>query len=300
MSRNGLGTFSAATTFADGNPWTAAVVNAMYGDIGAEITNSLALDGQSTMTAPLKAANGTAAAPAYTFGTDTNTGWYRKAADSIGGAVGGVLLVTFDSAGITLASGAFVGALTGNVTGDLTGNVTGNLTGTVTGTASGNVLPTVTITAGTGLSGGGDLSANRSFALANTAVTPASYKAANITVDQQGRLTAASSTIPVTGQAALVTVAGASPTVTFKSSSITSITRNGTGKWDVVLSGFTSADYTVHVTGGNVAGLSLVTANPVSGQTSSGFSIQWTLTNAASNNDPGANAIVHLTIFGGV
>lgn len=50
-----------------------------------------------------------------------------------------------------------------------------------------------TIIAGTGLSGGGDLSADRTINLANTAVTPGTYTLATITVDAQGRLTAASS-----------------------------------------------------------------------------------------------------------
>jgi hypothetical protein len=54
---------------------------------------------------------------------------------------------------------------------------------------------TTTIGAGTGLTGGGDLSANRTIALADTAVTIGSYgsatQVATFTVDQQGRLTAA-------------------------------------------------------------------------------------------------------------
>jgi phage-related tail fiber protein len=65
---------------------------------------------------------------------------------------------------------------------------------------------TVSISAGTGLTGGGNITTSRTLSLTNTAVTAASYgsasQVATFTVDAQGRLTAASSTpISITASA---------------------------------------------------------------------------------------------------
>ena len=113
---------------------------------------------------------------------------------SVNGLTGVVVLDAADVGAV--ANTTFVnatGLLTGG--GQLTGNVAIDLTNVPIANVTGGVANTVEIIAGTGLTGGGNLSANVSIALANTAVSPATYgggsNAAEVTIDAQGRVTAA-------------------------------------------------------------------------------------------------------------
>lgn len=111
MARNGSGTYSRVNTFISGSTITAAGHNQNWADLENEMTNSVAADGQTTMTGALKASNGTVSAPSLTFGADTNTGLYRSAADTMAVAIGGVQVGTFGSTGYVGLGGTPIGGL---------------------------------------------------------------------------------------------------------------------------------------------------------------------------------------------
>jgi len=123
---------------------------------------------------------------------------------------------------------------------------------------SGTVPTSRTITAGTGLSGGGDLSANRTLAIANTGVTATTYGSASavpvIAVNAQGQITSATTTTIAIANTQ-VSGLGTMSTQNANNVAITGGSLNG-----VAIGGTTAGDGTFDILTANVSRLGNSTA----------------------------------------
>jgi hypothetical protein len=105
MPRNGSGTYSIPNTFSPGTTISSPATNANNSDIGAELTNSLSRDGQSSMTGQFKGASGTEALPGIAWSSDTDTGFRRSTGDTMMAVTGGDDLMELGPAGVNIQSG---------------------------------------------------------------------------------------------------------------------------------------------------------------------------------------------------
>jgi hypothetical protein len=103
-ARDSSGTFTFGAV-AGGYPIQPGVINrtamnANLAEVAAALTDSASRSGAGGFTAPVRGADGTAAAPAYSWTNDTNTGFYRIGADDVGLSIGGTKLWEQTSAGM--------------------------------------------------------------------------------------------------------------------------------------------------------------------------------------------------------
>lgn len=128
MARNGSGVYSLSDTIAPSDPQSSTVLMGILNDIRDALTASVAADGQTTLTGPVKAADGSISAPGYSFNADPNTGWYRSAS--------GVMRATLDGTNTFTLS-----ATTATVTGALSVSGTATLGGLTIGSVTNAHVP---------------------------------------------------------------------------------------------------------------------------------------------------------------
>ena len=102
MPRDGSGNYSLPATgnpAVTNTPITIAWWNGTSTDMATAFTDSLSRSGLGGMLVPFTLVDGTAAAPAFSFQSETNTGFYRFGAGEMDVSVGGTRYSRWTSAG---------------------------------------------------------------------------------------------------------------------------------------------------------------------------------------------------------
>ncbi len=116
MPRNGSGTFTLAeAAFVPGTTIESAAVNADFSDVASALTDSLAADGQTTMTGGIKAFPGSASGPSYTWASSPTDGFYLSGTHQIGLAINGAFAGFFNANGFNTVAGQPTGAPIGAI-----------------------------------------------------------------------------------------------------------------------------------------------------------------------------------------
>lgn len=147
MARNSSGTHSlpaGTNPVVSGTTITPTWANGTLADVSAEITDSLSRSGKGGMTAPLRTTDGTVAAPAHAFTSETGTGFFRESAGVVKFAILGVYRWALSATTFTINA-----ALT--AIGKITASAGLDVNGTLAVVDDGGTSKKVTVDAPTGL-----------------------------------------------------------------------------------------------------------------------------------------------------
>lgn len=193
MPRNGSGVYSLPA----GNPVVTLTTiqsnwaNTTFSDVASALTGSVASDGQTSMTGPLRLSSGVVGAPGLTFAGESTSGLYLNAANDIRFSVAGGDVLLISKAGLEVRAPTpagptlLVNATTGNSALQVVGTSVGDVTVQIQSITTGNAVLNLVALGGAAYSIGSRRSDStlviaRGTALATTALTMSTNGVFNI------------------------------------------------------------------------------------------------------------------------